>query len=127
MGLSWSARRRLDAGRRGEILEWLSVERVERINALREREGKEEVGRELLATLILRMGQAEWADLKARTAEGRRLLSRAAWIEMYGGSELIAREGFEVVRCFDCDDSACKGWRVRRPLNGRTESLEGGH
>ncbi len=115
MGFSSSYRRRADALRRKGIVAWLTVERVERINAIREAGGKEEAGRELLASMIMRMTTAEWADLKACTETGRLLVSRAAWIELYGGSDLLAREGFEVVACVNCDDVACKGWRVRRP------------
>lgn len=40
-------------------------------------------------------------------------LTKARWIEGYGGQDLLDREGFEVVPCIDCDDAICHGWRVR--------------
>jgi hypothetical protein len=36
------------------------------------------------------------------------------WIEMYGGQALLDAEGFDVVRCWRCDDPICHGWRVVR-------------
>lgn len=32
---------------------------------------------------------------------------------MYGGQDLLAADGFDVVLC-RCPDLACKGWQVRR-------------
>ena len=42
------------------------------------------------------------------------VIPKRRWIELYGGQELLDREGFEVVPCTECEDAACKGWRVRR-------------
>lgn len=39
-------------------------------------------------------------------------LSKLRWIEMYGGEELLERDGFDVVPCVNCDDPICHGWRV---------------
>jgi len=40
-------------------------------------------------------------------------LSKAEWIEKYGGQKVLDAEGFEVVPCGeDCADSVCHGWKV---------------
>lgn len=51
----------------------------------------------------------------------RILLTKSAWILMYGGQALLDAEGFDVVSCDDdCDDSICHGWKVVRK-GGRAE------
>ena len=39
-------------------------------------------------------------------------LSKQAWINKYGGIELIRSEGMMVVPCINCDDTICHGWKL---------------
>lgn len=57
--------------------------------------------------------RAEYIDLLA-AAEAREAgeMTKAKWIERYGGQSVLDREGFDVVPCVDCGDSICHGWRV---------------
>ena len=51
------------------------------------------------------------AEAEAREASR---LTKAQWIEWYGGQAVLDREGFDVVPCVDCKDSICHGWKVER-------------
>lgn len=51
------------------------------------------------------------------------VVSRAEWIEKYGGGAQLVAEGMEVVPCTDCDDAICHGWRVQKAV----VELEEGH
>ena len=57
-------------------------------------------------------------DLKAllAAAEAREAikLTKAQWVERYGGQAVLDREGFDVVPCVSCDDTICHGWRVTK-------------
>lgn len=39
-------------------------------------------------------------------------ITKDEWKQLYGGQMLLDAEGFDVVACYDCDDSICHGWRV---------------
>jgi|ERR1039458_851968 hypothetical protein len=49
-------------------------------------------------------------------------LSKQQWIEMYGGRALLDLEDFEVVRCLNCEDSICHGWKVVKKVAKEVES-----
>lgn len=52
-----------------------------------------------------------WRGPIGRSTQNK--LTKAAWIERYGGQALLDAEGFSVVRCGDdCTDHICHGWKV---------------
>lgn len=60
------------------------------------------------------------ALLAAAEAREATKLTKAQWIERYGGQAVLDREGFDVVPCVDCKDLICHGWMVKR----RTEPTQ---
>lgn len=60
------------------------------------------------------MLQITTENLAAAEAREAGKLTKAQWIEQYGGQAVLDREGFDVVPCVDCGDSICHGWRVVR-------------
>lgn len=69
---------------------------------------------------ILRHGgsleDALFVDKQIAAAEAREAikLTKAQWVERYGGQAVLDREGFDVVPCVSCDDTICHGWRVTK-------------
>lgn len=60
------------------------------------------------------------ALLASAEAREAKRLTKAQWIERYGGQAVLDREGFDVVPCVDCKDLICHGWMVKR----RTEPTQ---
>jgi len=62
------------------------------------------------AQALIGFGVTRQASIPASEAGN---VTKAQWIEMYGGQAALDREGFDVVPCVDCTDNLCHGWRVR--------------
>lgn len=73
-------------------------------------EEAQELGKQLLG----HVERLALARMQGAAPNQAALISKARWIELYGGQDLLDQEGFEVVPCDSakCTDSVCHGWRV---------------